>query len=462
MNIINYIGKFHPLAVHLPIGILVLFLVVGVFVSRENLKQAHAVVKIILLVSALSATVSSVSGYLLANTDSYDIDLVTRHQVLGIALTIFNWLLFFGLNYLYTCRASIFRVTLLVVLILVVLTGHAGGSLTHGSEFLNPPPMKEWLSMDTDQASVITMESTAFEAAEVIFQEKCIVCHGKNKQKGSLRLDSKEHLLKGGEGGKLFTDDPSSSLLIQRILLPLDDEDHMPPKEKKQLSQAEVDYLIWWIGHGTRFETKLVEMPFPDSLQGILTQQEEVKTNYLIPEKEIQMADEKSINLLRSLDVIVNPIGSNSNFLSANFVNVLPENLDNAVGSLKDVKEQLIWLNMDYQVLKAEAWGQIRELMNLRKLSIKDSNLDDSSLMHLNMLKDLGYLNIVNTNVSYAGLEKISDLNNLQKLFLYQSKVGAEEIGKIQQLFPTAEIDFGNYQVPILESDTTVFRKEAS
>jgi hypothetical protein len=87
MNIIDYFGNFHPLAVHLPIGVLSVFLLLGFFIPRQELAKSYNVLRLMLLFSALTATASALTGYILYWAGSYEGNLVTGHQVLGSALT---------------------------------------------------------------------------------------------------------------------------------------------------------------------------------------------------------------------------------------------------------------------------------------------------------------------------------------------------------------------------------------
>src|SRR3954469_5278043 len=66
---------------------------------------------------------------------------------------------------------------------------------------------------------------------EPIFKETCYSCHGAEKQKGKLRMDSPEAFTKCGDNGPVFTaGDPAKSDLYRRITLPHDHDDIMPPK----------------------------------------------------------------------------------------------------------------------------------------------------------------------------------------------------------------------------------------
>lgn len=455
MNLIEYFGKFHPLAVHLPIGILSIFLVLGFFIRRKELNNSFAMIRIILLVSALASSLSAITGFILMSSGSYSGNLMTAHQILGFLLTGINWLVFWKLKYLLQTRVLIFRISLFLILLPMILTGHMGGSLTHGEDFLTPPPPAQWFSSENVVEKDITSETNVYEAVSIILDQKCISCHGKNKQKGGLRLDSREALLAGGETGSLISAG-SSSLLVERITLPLNDEEHMPPKERRQLTKTEIDFLVWWVEAGANFDNTLLELDFPDSLHGILTQN--VVPDQFIPEDDVEKADIAALDRLKALGVVVQPIARNSNYLTASFVNVLTGDLSPAISALPAIKEQLIALNLDDQQLNQSSWELVGTLSSLRKLQAKNTNLDDVYLENLQSLENLVSLNLVGTQVTMAGLNTLENLGKLRNIYLYQTGVTASDFSSIQKLFPLATIDTGNYQIPILESDTTVFK----
>jgi mono/diheme cytochrome c family protein len=84
-----------------------------------------------------------------------------------------------------------------------------------------------------------------------IFTDYCVECHGPDKSKGGLRMDTVEHLLAGGDSGSLFElAGPAKTLLADRLMLPLDDDDHMPPDGKPQLSPDQLAAVLWWLDSG--------------------------------------------------------------------------------------------------------------------------------------------------------------------------------------------------------------------
>ena len=94
-----------------------------------------------------------------------------------------------------------------------------------------------------------------------ILDVHCVACHGMEKHKGGLRVDTLEELLTGGEGGHVIKPgNAPESLLLKRMLLPLDNEDHMPPFGKPQLQPEEINALSKWIEAGASskgFEQRL-------------------------------------------------------------------------------------------------------------------------------------------------------------------------------------------------------------
>jgi hypothetical protein len=91
--------------------------------------------------------------------------------------------------------------------------------------------------------------------ARGVLAHHCTKCHGEQKQKGDLRLDTKERAMKGGENGAvLVAGHPGESVLIQRITLSKDHDDVMPPEGGK-IEKQEIETLRKWVAAGA---------PWPD------------------------------------------------------------------------------------------------------------------------------------------------------------------------------------------------------
>ena len=264
---IEFIGKFHPLFVHLPIGFLVLlgiFEMLAVRSPKQHLTESSRVV----LVLTFPITIASiVTGWLLAGSGDYEGSNIFWHRWLGTALGVATGLLL-GLHWSGLFR--LYRWGLIGTLALLATASHLGGSLTHGSDFLSWPAASLSRSKPTFTGD-LSAQPVYSTTIKPIFDKYCVSCHGPEKSKGGLRMDTIEHLKEGGDSGSPF-DPPGAaeSLLGKRLALPLEDEEHMPPDGKPQLSTNQLAIINWWLNAGAPTDKKIQDLnPTPEMLKVI-------------------------------------------------------------------------------------------------------------------------------------------------------------------------------------------------
>ena len=90
-----------------------------------------------------------------------------------------------------------------------------------------------------------------------IFEKSCIKCHGEEKQKAKLRLDSLAAVLKGGEDGQVILPGKSAeSLLVHNISHVGDEDQYMPPPDNKDkippLTPEQIGTIRAWIDQGAK------------------------------------------------------------------------------------------------------------------------------------------------------------------------------------------------------------------
>ena len=95
MNLNQIIGHFHPVVVHLPIGILLLGLCFEMLSTREKFQYIQAAVPLILLLGAISATISCITGYFLSQSGDYEAELLGRHQWLSISVAALSFVFYY-------------------------------------------------------------------------------------------------------------------------------------------------------------------------------------------------------------------------------------------------------------------------------------------------------------------------------------------------------------------------------
>lgn len=94
-----------------------------------------------------------------------------------------------------------------------------------------------------------------------ILKERCFSCHGPEKAKGKLRLDSLEAIQKGGEEGPIIVaGKPEESSFYKLTILPKDSEDIMPAKGDP-LTAEQTKAIAAWITEGANFGDWKAEAP---------------------------------------------------------------------------------------------------------------------------------------------------------------------------------------------------------
>lgn len=460
LTIQNFIAHLHPALVHLPVGILFIVCLYQLW-PRKPVDQSSPFVFIALLTGAISAGLSCISGFLLSGSGDYDKDLVSTHQWMGISLFIATLALSFIQYYAVATRQLKWLYG--VVFIMMVMTGHLGGSLTHGTGYVT-----EALFTDPDGTEenvprkIITNPDSAIVYEDLIqplLQQKCYSCHGRNKQKGGLRMDKITGLLKGGKDGVvLIPGNASNSELVKRIQLPKNHDDHMPPEEKPQLTEQEIKMIHWWVANGAGFDKTLPAFSPPDEMRkfivSYLNEKQELPAPPILPAGEVNKANQSAIDKLKNAGAVVLPIAQNSHFLMVNLVNANVR-LVTEQRLLVPINNQLISLRAGNTAVSDSLLEQIGLCKNLIRLHLDHSRVTDGGLKQLKQLKLLQYLNVVGTVVSIRGLEQLQGLNELGAVYCYQSAVQQQDLLRLKKIFPTTRIDLGGYQVPILVGDTS-------
>ena len=453
----EFFGHFHVVLVHLPIGILLLACVFQWLETRPKFASLHTATTIALMIGMICAILSALTGYLLSFSGDYDEGLVITHQWFGISVAAVSIAMFY-----YHSKSAPFKTKVsisILLFVLIIITGHLGGSLTHGSDYLT----KSWnLSSDTvAQRKPIPNVQEALVYSDIIqpvLQSKCYSCHGKNKQKGKLRMDDSLRLMKGGKDGPvIIPGNAGKSEMAKRLSLPRNDDDHMPPKEKPQPTQQEIALIHWWIASGAPLDKKVKQLEQPEELKPALLALQKVDVKKVIvpdlPSEPVSKANDDAIKKLKDIGVVVEPVAQNTNYLSANFVTVTnPGNRE--IQLLLPLKDQLIELKLGSSSITDSALLVIAQFENLMRLQLDYTKITDKGLANLTALQNLRYLNLVGTAVTEKGVLQLKDLKSLRSIYLYQTMVKKTEWNDLKKAFPKTFIDSGGYTVPFLPTDT--------
>jgi mono/diheme cytochrome c family protein len=423
-----------------------------------------------LFFGALTAIASCISGYLLKRDGGYDEVLLGRHQWAGIATAIVSALAWRlnsgGIPSINTARTR--QVAMILLTAGLFITGHLGGSLTHGEGYLTEGLDAYDEANDTIPVIANLQEARLYtDLVHPIVQARCVSCHGPGKQKGGLRLDDLEAIRKGGKDGPVIVDkSPEKSEFIKRLLLPMDDEHRMPAKGRTQLTKAQTALFRWWVSLGIDTDKKIKDIPKVDSVNRFLAAlQEKGSEGHAglviagMPTRSVTAADPKVLDSLRAAGILVIPVATGSPYLKANLVNAhIPA--DEAVARLALVKEQLVDLKASYSGLTDKGCATLSGLKNLVWLRLDGNNISDTGLRSIAALDSLRTLSVTGTRASKDGVNALAKMTRLSELFLFNTAVKKEDFADLQKAFPHTRLDSGGYKQEMLASDTELVKKK--
>jgi uncharacterized membrane protein len=481
---LDFIGHLHPLIVHLPIGILLLGVLMMAYEHYSGV-DFKTPISFAFLVGSISAVLACIAGWILSNSGEYDALLIQKHQWTGIATATLGLLAYVLKQYR--------KILAILLTLLIFITGHYGGTLTHGENYLfnsnenaNTIPtdtlkgaskiIAQTISNGSDSLTIET-HNVYKEQIAPLLKLRCYNCHSAVKQKNGLRLDAAAYIKKGGKNGKIFVaGNVFKSPLYANLLLPLDDEKHMPPKGKHQLSQNEILIIKNWINAGASFEDIIDTISNKEIANNVAAlnniadknildtrESEKVKseiretTRGAVEDNNIKNAV-KIISLPNPLaispaiidefkqeNIILTNIAEDSNFVMANFVNVVPFNKA-SLQALKNINEQLVVLKLTNLPINDNDLKIVADLKNIKKLNVENTLITDDGMAYLKQLPQLEQLNLYGTNISDEGIIQLAYLKNLSVLYLWKTKVTLRGIEAFKKINSRVKIEIGDFK----------------
>ena len=456
-DIVVFIGRFHPLIVHLPISFILLALFIEVISRLSRFSDLKPASSFVLLLGFLSSLVAIVAGSLLAIGGDYGGSTLEWHRWLGIGVTLTA-----GLAYFYKKRSlklatirpkRVYSALLSISCLTLIFASHYGGSLTHGSDYLTsymPEPVRTWFGIppreNTNDQLILTDVDQAHVFDNVvspILESKCTSCHNQSKNKGDLILTNQEGILSGGENGSIIeTGNSIRSELTRRLRLEEDHDDHMPPDGRKPLSEDYIQILEWWIDEGAPFNSSIGDMNVTENVQIIFDRLSEEAEEAAFA-LAVDPANPDAIKAVMDLGVLIQPLSQETNLLQAQFLNVVDTFSDQDLELLAPLSEQITWLDLGKTSVSDAGLESVGRLTNLKKLHLEKTTVTDDGLAHLTDLTQLEYLNLYGTGVSDSGLLHLSGLTKLRSLYLWQTNVTQEGIIRLKEEIPDLYVNTG-------------------
>lgn len=419
---VSWLGRWHPLVLHFPIVLLLIAIFLGL--TGKN------VPKRLLTVAVVSGLVTAISGFFLGKDTMVKGDLLVWHQWLGGALALLAAVWYAFVN-MFPTRAVYQKAVQVLLIGLIGFTGHYGGMVTHGTDFLAFPQSNK-------QDKIPENPNIYSDVVMGILDNTCVSCHNHNKQKGELLMTDLDQLFKGGEHGPaVVPGDLEKSLLVTRIRLPKEHEDHMPPEGKTPLSELEINILERWIALGAPDTVLLDQLEPSEPLVGLI---QEMRT----PDPEEKWRSfatvvDSTLQNLSSDYLTIERMAANSNALSVD-VYAPPTYDPKPITKLKRVANNIVELDVSGLPLGSAEMATITSCTNLEWLEIDGTPLTDKELRSLTNLQNLTLLKVYQTGITDRSIEVFKQLPKLSKLYVWDTNISEVALETLQKERPALQV----------------------
>ncbi|SMG41237.1 c-type cytochrome domain-containing protein [Arenibacter troitsensis] len=439
MDIVEFIGRLHPLVVHLPIGFLSLALVIQWAMRKNKSKSQEKIILIILVLGALSAIVASLFGWLLADSGAYGGDTLVWHRWLGIATCLIAIMAPLSK---YFHQKKLYQACLVSIGLLLFATGHYGGSLTHGPDYLLEPFQGNSQGDLATTLKGVNPDSVVVYNALIqpILEKKCYDCHGFENDMGGLNMESYQKLLEGGDHGTVIATDSWSSEIFKRVTLPTTHKLFMPPSGTP-LDYNEINLLKWWVEQGADSSSTVSELEINTDVEKILLSNYYIDTSpkSYVEKVQVPAVTKSTIDGLTKNGWRINEIAQNTNLLEVTYIqgNSLP---NRKIEDLSEIMDNITWLNLSGLSLNDKDISTISKFQNLTRLNLDNNVITEKGLHHLSELTHLETLNLNKNPITGEDANWVKPLTYLKRLYLWETQITSNAIEKLNKLHPELNI----------------------
>lgn len=447
--LIDLLGRFHPLIVHLPIGFLLLGLMMLVFDRKES-KHLN-IIRFTFFWGTLSTLIAIFTGTIQLIREGYPWEDVQGHLIFGVFTFILSFLIYLKLKGYRLFQGLSHQFLGYGLLVILLITGHLGGNLTHGRDHLTAPlpsGLKEALGIKVPSQNLVLLPDTYQElplylgVIQPILDQKCVSCHNPKKTKGALLLHNYKGIINGGEEGPIISRvSPQKSEMLKRIHLPKDEKKHMPPKAKSQLSKAEIKLIGQWINLGAPENATISDLNLSQDLFASFFPNDETG---IYPETGLKPLNKVLLDSLIKMGLQVTPIYKTSSQLRISTINV-PDFNDQSAALLLMALDHIVDLDLGQTRVTDTIFDVLQQLKYLTVLKLNRTTISGNGINKLESLQHLKQINLVNSNFDGTYLEDLYSFPALEKVYLFGTSSNTTSI-EIPKPYQTI-FERGNYKL---------------
>ncbi|WP_298536830.1 c-type cytochrome domain-containing protein [uncultured Algibacter sp.] len=437
-DFVLFLGRFHPLVVHLPIGFLIFAFLLELLGRKKRIEATTSAIPLALFLGFASSVIACILGYMLSLSGDYDAMALDIHFWFGIAttaITLLAWLIRIEkIKFKKKTRVKANISALTLIVILLSATGHYGGNLTHGSDYLtkyapfNKKEKKQLAKIEKVEDAVV------FDyLAQPILDNKCASCHNESKKKGGLSFQDSLAIFKGGKNGDaLIAGNALESEMIKRVLLNPEHDDFMPPEGKTPLTEEEIAILTYWIDHANAdFSSKISNVETSEDILHIASNMLGFKGTHRKGDTdlpEVSLVSDDVLSAIKAEGFVLKELVFDSGLyevvLPANTISEInAETLDNKLDKLSQIKNNVIWLYLENNQLQDYHLNLINTFENLQKLVIDKNKITDAGIDELANHESINSLNVYHTDITKLSLLTFSKMKNLQKVYAWKTAI---------------------------------------
>lgn len=424
----QFVGRFHPLSVHLPIALLVLVPIIELAGRTRRFPFLLPAIDFLLGVAVASAIAAAFLGWSLARSGAYSGPLMTQHMWGGVLVASAGWACWWLRAQTAPRAQQSYSVLLVAAAALVVFTGYRGGQLSQGENHLTefmPEPLATMFGVgvagDAPANSPNGGPNTFYGARiQPLFSSHCVSCHGRSKHKSNLRLDSYEAAMRGGSHGVVIkAGDTKGSELLRRVTLPHTNDDFMPADKKRPLSAGDIQSIAAWVSSGASGTLPIdavKDLPASSTIQPVAEVTfEEIDPDVVAKQRanlaatvaqiQSQLPNVLDYQSRGSADLVVNAAWRGAKFGDAD------------VAALAPLSERIVVADFSNTAITDKSSGAIAAMKNLRSLRLMHTRVSDTTLHGLSSLDHLEVLSIFDTGVTPAGVQDLLRLPKLRRVY---------------------------------------------
>jgi hypothetical protein len=310
---------------------------------------------------------------------------------------------------------------------LVSWTGYRGGQLSQGENHLTehmPRALRKLIGL-SPRSEVIPRSNPAYfygAHVEPIFIKHCYDCHGQDEQKGRLRLDTYEALMRGGKHGPAIkAGNAKSSELFRRVTLSSSDDDAMPPQGKRPLTANEIKVLELWVAAGASSTLAA------DGIKGAPTQEAPVVAEVTFPEIDPAVVTQLRAPLSAEVAQLKQRFPDLLDYESRGSANLVVDASalgakvgDDDVAALKPLSQQIVIADLSGTAITDRS-GPL--LAGMKRARLTNTRITDATVLALAGLDQLESLDLYGTAVTPACLKVMQSLPKLRHFYAGATKI---------------------------------------